>query len=187
MADWSCLCQSDWERKEGSGSHIAPQPATAVPQPCPSPVSPARAYEKDQLRPGGPQRGVGHAPPCLQMVRQKCTLERGRNLVVCSQTLRDGSVSGGKKIAGSSGGKYRKCNSKSDSKRRGHHPGQKGMRGPPNDLQSVFELAHRTTRPGSKGVCSLPRDVASEMTAPETAESHPIQHWGRRPVQPQSS
>lgn len=130
MADLSCLPQSAWERKGGSGSYIAPQPATAHLQPCPPPISPVRAYEKDQLRPGGPQRGA-NAPPCLQMVRQKCTVERGRSLVVCGQTLRDGPVNRGKKITGSSGGKYRKCSPKSDSKRRGHHPGQKkGMRGP---------------------------------------------------------
>lgn len=59
---------------------------------------------------------------------------------------------------------------KSDSKRRVHQPGQKkGMR-PAMILEVSF---YRTTRPGSKGVCSLPRDMASEMTASRNSQELP--------------
>lgn len=82
--------------------------------------------------PRGPQRGAGHAPPCQQTARQKCTLERGRSLVVCGQSRKDGLVKWGRRpLYHQEESTECVCNPKSDSKKREHHPGQKkGTRRP---------------------------------------------------------
>lgn len=121
-----------------------------------------RTYEKDQLRPRGPQRRanseadvytaeakkLGHLWPDQKgrlgkwvkkdpiIIRRKV-----RNMLVTPRLQEEGAS------AGAEEGYEETC----------------------NDFQSLFELAHRTTRPGNKGVCSLPRDMASEMTAPRNS------------------
>jgi len=129
--------------------------------------------------PEDPQRGAGHAPPSQQTVRQKCVLERGRSLVVCGQTRKDGSVSGGRRpLDHQEESTERVCNPKSDSKRTGHHTGQKkGTRTPQVISRVSLNWLHRTTRPGSKGVCSFLRDTASETTASRNSQEppHPVQ------------
>lgn len=74
------------------------------------PVSPVRAYEKDQFRPRQPQRVAGHAPPYQQIVRQKCMhAGEGKELGWLWPDQKGGLGEWWEKTTGSSGGKYRMC------------------------------------------------------------------------------
>lgn len=103
-------------------------------------------------------------------------LERGRSLVICGQTRKDGLVSRGRRpLDHQEESTEHVCNSKSDSKRRGHHSEQKkGMRRP----QMISRVSlNWLTEPQGQGVRVLAQSLGTwhmEQQPTEIARRHPI-------------